>query len=326
MVKPHNQHDAVYCSVDSLLKLRRLGSDVQLHRTKRTSSQIDGSIASRFRGRGMEFAEVRPYTPGDDIRTIDWRVTARTQVTHTKLFQEERERPVFIVLDQRSTMFFGTQTEFKSVYAAKLAATIAWSALASNDRIGAIILGDDNAKDIRPKRGKHALLNVLHYIHVFNQALNTPTGQAPAISLHEQLDDLSRVARPGSAIYIISDFNDVAAQNEPEPNSSNPNFDQALSKLSRFCDVSLIKLHDAFEANLPAAQNLTFSNGLKRVSVLTNKKNMRDFSAQFNAKNIYLNQLAQRSGAYFTDIDIARPLDDALHSIFMSNRSQRRRR
>jgi len=321
-----SENDAVYCSIKTLLQLRRHGNDIQLHRTKRTNSQIDGSIRTRFRGRGMEFSEVRPYTPGDDIRTIDWRVTARTQVTHTKLFQEERERPVFVVLDQRSPMFFGTQTVFKSVFGACLAASIAWSALSNNDRVGAIILGDTDVKDIRPKRGKHALLNVLHFIHTFNHKLTTPihnvTTGVSGITLQQQLDDLARVAKPGSAIYIVSDFFDI---NHMDPASATA-FTQTLTKLSRHCDVNLIHPYDTFEAQLPDNKNLTFSNGKQRVQINTHTKTVNTFHAHFKQKQHVLNALAKKSGAFFSSVDISLGLESALKTLFVLNSTSRRSR
>merc|ERR1711916_149956 len=122
----------------------------------------------------MEFEEVRVYQPGDDIRTIDWRVTARTQVAHTKLFQEEREKPVLLVVDQRSNMFFGSQRCFKSVYAAHIAATLGWAAIYQNDRVGALVFGDDQQRDVRPKRSKHAQLSFLQQLVEFNHKLISP--------------------------------------------------------------------------------------------------------------------------------------------------------
>ena len=118
-----------YSDLAQLLRLRFAAQDLKLFAKRPVRSLLTGGERTRFRGRGIDFEEVRLYQPGDDIRTIDWRVTARTQVPHTKIFREERERPVFMVADQRATMFFGSQRCFKSVLCAHICALLGWAAL-----------------------------------------------------------------------------------------------------------------------------------------------------------------------------------------------------
>lgn len=319
MAKPHLTEQqtyagdsAVHVSVDRLLQLRHIGSGVQLHARKRTQSSIDGDLATRFRGRGMEFAEVRPYHAGDDIRNIDWRVTARTQKTHTKLFQEERERPVFIVVDQRASMFFGTQSVFKSVYAAELAACIGWGAMANNDRIGALIFGDNDQKDLRPKRGKHAMLAFLHQLQVFNNALNSPICTQATHSITQQLEDISRIAKPGSAIYVISDFHDF---NVADPTNA---AQRALRHLSKHTDVNLFMVYDPFEMNLPRHRAITLSDGEHRLDLnATNRQTAQQYHMQFNNHLEQVRTSARQSGASFRELDITTHLECALNDLFL---------
>ena len=127
-----------YVDVNELIALRFPVRQLKLSRRNRALNALAGPNKSNFRGRGIDFEEVRNYQAGDDIRTIDWRVTARTGAAHTKLFREERERPVLVVVDQRNSMFFGSQFCFKSVLAAQLGALVAWSALSDNDRVGGL--------------------------------------------------------------------------------------------------------------------------------------------------------------------------------------------
>ena len=249
--------DGVHVSVDELLNMRHLAKDITLETRRRSVAMMDGDSRSSFRGRGMEFSEVRPYQPGDDIRNIDWRVTARTQQTYTKLFQEERERPVYLLVDQRSSMFFGSQTQFKSVYAAKLAALIGWAALLNNDRLGALIFSDTEQTDSRARRGKHAVLAMLHQLQSYNEALNTPLSNTVKNSLVDMLTDVRRVAKPGSSVFILSDFHDYG-EDCAEP----------LSMLARHCDVTAIQLYDTLESELPSAANyLTLSDGKQKIQV-----------------------------------------------------------
>jgi len=139
VIAKHDDLSGIVVDAATLIGLRKTAKEMSLNTRLKSRSSIDGSSRSALRGRGMEFSEVRHYQPGDDIRNIDWRVTARTQETYTKLFQEEKERPVYLLVDQRQPMFFGSKLQFKSVLAAKAAAAIAWTAFANRDRLGAII-------------------------------------------------------------------------------------------------------------------------------------------------------------------------------------------
>ena len=206
--QPDSIPSGVYTTTEELINLRQLGKELNLSIKRPSQALMSGAVKTQYRGRGMEFAEVRPYQAGDDIRTIDWRVTARTQTPYTKLFQEERERPVFVMIDQRSPMFFGSRSIFKSVYATYIAAAIGWSAHNNNDRIGALIFGDNEQGDIRAKRGKKAVLELLMQLTTFNQKLTSPIPATRPIDLASMLKEVRRIAKPGSAVYILSDFHD----------------------------------------------------------------------------------------------------------------------
>lgn len=245
-----------YCDLGRLCQLRFAARDLNLASRTPARSQLSGGLRTRFRGRGMEFEEVRLYQPGDDVRTIDWRVTARTQVTHTKVFREERERPTFMVLDQRSAMFFGSQRCFKSVLAAHISGLLAWAALEQGDRIGGLIFGNAQQRDIRPRRSKHAVLELLHYIHQFNHHLHSPISDEPMQSMAAVLADTRRIAKPGSAVFIISDFHDF-----------DPHSEQQLFELSRHSDVTLMHVYDPLEKRLAGSAQLALSNGQERCVV-----------------------------------------------------------
>src|SRR5690606_3027976 len=148
------------------------------------------------------------YQPGDDIRTIDWRVTARTGRPFTKVFREERERPVIIGVDQSSSMYFGSQVAFKSVVAAEAAAIICWTTVDNGDRVGGVVFGDDAQELIKPRRSKRSALRFLNAVADYNQALVERHRESAAGSnyLHKALEQMYRITRPGSNVYLISDF------------------------------------------------------------------------------------------------------------------------
>lgn len=156
---PCGEH-AIRPSLDDLIRLSHPAAGLSLARPTVRALQ-SGQYLSAFKGRGMEFDETRPYAQGDDVRHLDWRVTARTGKPHTKLFREERERPVLLSVDYRASMRFATRGMFKSVMAARLAALVAWSALRHGDRIGGQIFSEAGRRELRPEHGQRAVLRWL---------------------------------------------------------------------------------------------------------------------------------------------------------------------
>lgn len=227
--------------------------------SRRRLAALQGGYRSRFRGRGMEFAEVRAYLPGDDVRSIDWRVTARRGKVHTKLFHEERERPVLIALDYRRPMFFATRGRFKAVQASQLAALFAWQALARGDRIGGFLFSEERHLELRPQRGKQAVLQLLRQMvndPVWQRPLHRPF--APQQRLAATLQRLQRVARPGSLILLLSDFSQWDERVE-----------QQLAELNRHCELGLVHCYDPLEAELPPAGSYRLSDGERDLSIVT---------------------------------------------------------
>ena len=170
-----HEYRGAYTDLRDLIQLRYAGREITELNDDRTTNPLAGLLTSKFQGRGIDFSEVRVYQPGDDVRTIDWRVTARTQTAHTKLFQEEKERPVLILADQSTSMYFGSQVTFKSVLAARTAALIGWTMLERGDRVGGIVFSEHGHREVRPRRNKHALLRLLNELNDFNHALSKNT-------------------------------------------------------------------------------------------------------------------------------------------------------
>jgi len=273
------------------LRCRFAAQDLKLFAHRPARSLLSGGERTRFRGRGMDFEEVRLYQAGDDIRSIDWRVTARTQVPHTKIFREERERPVLMVVDQRSSLFFGSSRCFKSVLGAHIAALFSWAALTNGDRLGGLVFGDYDQRDIRPRRSKHAVLELLHQLQNYNHRLKSPIAPSnsaannkPLISFHDILTDTRRIAKPGCAVFIISDFHDF-----------NETTEQALFELARHTDVTLIHIYDHIERQLINNSALTISNGAQRLQLPAHEKAFQQaFTQQFDHRLEQLTQICRR--------------------------------
>ncbi|MCK5915701.1 MAG: DUF58 domain-containing protein, partial [Deltaproteobacteria bacterium] len=236
------------------------------------------STLSKFRGRGMDYAESRIYTPGDDIRTIDWRVTARSGKPHTKLYMEERDHPIMTLVDFSPSLYFGTKEAFKSVIAARLAATIAWTAAFNSDRIGGILLTAKEKFDLRPKAGRKGVMALI-------RALVQATGQNESEKHESFLDQVLhhgiRTIRPGSRIFLISDFYNFDS-----------NLEQNLSRLRRHNDLIICQIIDPLELEAPAPGIYNISNGKDHARLSTKTADQRKiYSAPFNEQRQRLDRI-----------------------------------
>jgi uncharacterized protein (DUF58 family) len=205
----------------------------------------------------MEFDEVRLYQAGDDVRSIDWRVTARTGKPHTKLFREERERPVIIAVDYRRPMFFATRGMFKSVFAARVAALLAWTALKHGDRVGGMIYTDEKHHEVKPERNRGS---VLRFLQQLCGQQNLDNGGNPT-SGREALMRLRRMVHPGSLCVLISDFRDWDTDTESH-----------LTQLARHNQLMLVMIHDPLESHLPPAGQYRISDGRRETLLDTTQR------------------------------------------------------
>jgi len=256
-----------WCELDALIAARLDAQRLTLAPRSPALAQQAGVARSPLRGRGLEFEEVRAYQAGDDVRAIDWRVTARSGRPYTKLFREERERPVLLLVDQRQPMFFGSRHCFKSVLATQLGALLAWSAATHGDRVGGLVVGNDTRRDLRPRHTRRALLHWLDTLHDFNHRLqrDSELQGSEGDTLQAALDELRHIARPGSAIYLISDFSGAE-----QPGALRP-----LQLLARHCDVRALWINDPLERELPPPGRYAVSDGSRRLLLESGDERLR---------------------------------------------------
>ncbi|HEY3699008.1 MAG TPA: DUF58 domain-containing protein [Spongiibacteraceae bacterium] len=294
-----------YCELAELTSARFAATDWLLRSATRARAPLLGSVRSTLRGRGLEFEEARAYQAGDDVRTIDWRVTARSGRPFTKLFREEREKPLLIVVDQRQPMFFGSRHCFKSKLAAYLAALLAWSGLEQGDRIGGLIIGNRERREIRPRRTRKTAMAWLNALLAFNRALqrDTQLSTADALPSAEQsllatLSDLRHIAKPGSTIYIISDF----------CGSEHPQVREHLYALARHCDITALFIFDPLERELPPPALYAVTDGNARVILDSGDKKLREYHrAAFDQHLQQVRQLLQALAIPLLEISTAEP-------------------
>jgi uncharacterized protein (DUF58 family) len=255
-----------YSDMQALLQLRGAAANLRIAAPYRLNSALGGLRRSSARGRGMEFEEARPYAAGDDVRSIDWRVTARTGSVHTKVFREERERPVHLLVDQRRSMFFGSRCTLKSVQAVHAAAILSWATVAGGDRLGGMVLGEREHHELRPRRSQRSVIELLRLCHEFNHRLGIADARSeePSTRLAEALTSLRRVVRPGSLVLLISDFPDCDASAARQ-----------LHLLARHAEVIAVSIHDPLERVLPAQGLASVSDGRTRRLLDTDNPQLR---------------------------------------------------
>jgi uncharacterized protein (DUF58 family) len=205
---------------------------IQIRTSHLVSDLFAGQYQSVFKGRGMEFAEVRLYQPGDDIRTIDWNVTARTGEPYVKRFAEERELTVMVLVDASASTYFGSVRQLKSTLAAELAALFAFSAITNNDKVGLVIFTDRIELALPPRKGTR------HVLRVIREVLSIAPG-GTATDIPAALEHLEKVTKRRSVVFVLSDFLDPRCQ-------------QALKIAGRRHDVIAVVLDDPRETTLPA--------------------------------------------------------------------------
>ena len=279
------------------------------HWTRSVRARASGPFLSRLRGRGMEYDESRPYLPGDDIRQLDWRVTARTGQPHTKLFREELERPVLLCVDYRHAMFFATRGVFKAVQAARVASLLAWRAQQNGDRVGGLLFAEQMHHELPPRRGNTATMQWLKLLvaQAPIQRATTPIKAAGAAPLADALKRVTRVAKPGTLVFVISDFRglDEAAS-------------AALAQLSLHADVGLIAIHDPLEALFPEFEGVAgLVDGQRSLQLAGVSAAERDsYAAQFSARLAALRQICRERRMLFTSMDTSADPTTSLIKLF----------
>lgn len=282
-------HPAI-ASLKEMVKLRHGARELIGFPQVQARQILAGGHKSRFRGRGMDFDQVRIYQPGDDVRSIDWRVTARTQMPHTKIFSEERERPILVISDLRNPMFFGSQ-RLKSVVACEISAALAWAGLAANDRSGGLIFGQQQQMDVKPRRSHHAVLKFIHGLQDYSAKLlnlqDSDSSSADRYSLAEMLEESRRFVLPGSTVFIVSDFHDL-----------NDDCERHLFELARHGNLNFCHVFDNIEKELPPPSLYAVSDGLHQTLLDTSNAHLRErFQQAFVDRSTRLRKMSEKLSA-----------------------------
>lgn len=258
--------DGAYVSVDNLVALESIATDLTFLRKAPVRRFLAGRHESRMRGRGLSFEELRTYMPGDDVRTIDWRVTARTGQPFVRVYKEEKDRPALIVVDQRTNMFFGSRRSMKSVAAAEVAALCAWRVMTLGDRVGGVVFNDVRQEAVRPHRSRGAVIRFAETISIQNNALSADSDieRSPG-QLNAVLGSVAALARHDHLIIVVSDFD-----------GHGPETRDLLLRMSVANDVIAILVYDPFLLDLPRQGEMVVSGGALQAELQFGRGNVRD--------------------------------------------------
>lgn len=259
----------IHVTLDQLRRLEGRARRLSFLPRQPARSVLAGRHASRLRGRGLNFEELRDYLPGDDVRAIDWKVTARTGTPHVRVMTEERDRPALIVVDQRMSMFFGTRHAMKAVTAAEAAALAAFRILDQGDRVGGIVFGDTRIAEVRPERTRRALNRFLTALADANGLLGPEVPADDPLPLTAVLRAAIRIAPRNHLLIVLSDFDVIDDETH-----------RLVDALSRHNDLVLCLVTDPFAEVLPADARIVVSDGVLQAEIDTSDRTVhRDLKA-----------------------------------------------
>jgi uncharacterized protein (DUF58 family) len=263
----------IHPTLEDLVRLQFEARDFSLLPRQPVHSLLSGRHASRLRGRGLLFEELRDYRPGDDIRSMDWRATARLRKPHVRVYSEERERPVLLVVDQRTTMFFGSVRTTKATAAAELAALGAWRALGAGDRVGAVIFGDQEVVEIKPHRSRRNVLRICHELVRMNGELSATKGAVQSDALNDALRRAANVALHDHLVVLLTDYD-----------GDDETTHRLATRLAAHNDVLAVLVYDPLGVRIPAAGQMEATDGRRRMVVPDGVQFTERFEAAFQAR------------------------------------------
>jgi len=299
----NRQNDGIYVQLDHLVRLQHKASGFSFLPKQPIHSVLSGRHASRLRGRGLNFEELRNYLPGDDTRNIDWKVTARTRTPYVRVYTEEKDRTVWLLIDQRVSMFFGSKQRMKSVVAAEVAALAAWRVLSVGDRVGALVFNDSDISVIPPHRSRERVMQILKQVVEKNQALSTDPDITPEPGkLNEVLKQVSLLARHDCLACLITDGSGIDAETRKH-----------ITRLSEHNDVLTAFIYDPLEKAMPAAGRLRFADRKGQLEADTSDRKLRTaFELDFEQRLEQMRSASRRFSIPLLPLETISPVSEQI--------------
>jgi uncharacterized protein (DUF58 family) len=312
---PRRQDTGVYVQLDELVRLQHKASGFSFLPRQPVHSILSGRHASKLRGRGLNFEELRDYLPGDDTRNIDWKVTARTRTPYVRVYTEEKDRSVWLIIDQRVSMFFGSQRRMKSVVAAEVAAISAWRVLSVGDRVGALVISDSGISVVPPHRSRERVMQILKQVVKNNHALNASQDLKPDPGkLNEALKQVSILARHDCLVCLITDGEGLDAESKKH-----------ITRISEHNDVLTAFIYDPLEKDLPAAGRLRFADSEGQLEADTSNRKLRlGFQNEFEQRLELIKTASRRFSIPVLPLQTSTPVPEQLREAFGVHMGARR--
>lgn len=294
-------------SAERLVEGRHVAQSININAQSKALALLAGRRKIRQRGRGVDFEEVRLYAPGDDVRSIDWRVTARSGDPHTKLFQEDREQPIVLLVDLRSPMWFGSKNCFKTVLASHIASVLAWAGLDAGERVGGIAMTNSGLFEIKPQRSKRSVLRLLRLM----ESATAPSAASPSDasdSWSVALSQLKSLSRPGARLMLISDFTDLLADTAVE---------KTLRDIVSHRQVVCFKITDPLDAELPPSGKYALTDGNKQIKMDTSLQRLRSaYKDDFERAHAEVTEYLRRYQVPLVPVDTSENPNELLQRVF----------
>ncbi len=309
------QLKGVYVQLDELARLQHKASGFSFLPKQPIHSVLSGRHASKLRGRGLNFEELRNYLPGDDTRNIDWKVTARTRTPYVRVYTEEKDRTVWLLIDQRINMFFGSKNRMKSVVAAEVAAISAWRVLSVGDRVGALVFNDSGISVIPPHRSRERVMQILKQVVEKNRALSSDPGLKPdAGKLNEALKQVSHLARHDCLVCLITDGNGINSETR-----------RYITRLAEHNDVLTAFIFDPLERDIPAVGRLRFADGKGQLEADTSNKKLRTaFQNEFEQRMEQMQSASRRFSMPLLPLDTCSPVSEQIRDVLGHHQDTKR--
>ena len=295
----------VTTTLDELIRLKADARGFSSLPRQPVQSLLAGRHTSRLRGRGLAFEELRHYNEGDDIRTIDWKATARLRSPHVRVYSEERERPVLLVVDQRTPMFFGSRGAMKSVVAAEVAALGAWRTLDAGDRVGGIVFNESEIREIRPQRSQSRVLQLLHAVTEFNQALASPEPISGEVTLNHAVENALRLAKHDHLVVLISDLDGADSETK-----------RLATQLAPHNDVLIVGIYDPLGASLQGSPGMMAANRGETIEVPTGKSFSDAFQKEFATRIDEWTEIFRALRVPVLPVSTAEPVPEQVRTLF----------
>jgi len=308
-----NQNEGVYVTLSELLKFGYMPKNFNIRPNGAVLSKLSGRHRSGMRGRGMDFSEMKQYVQGDDTRNMDWKATRRTGKPYIRVYNEERDRNVWLVISQMNSMFFGSTERMKSVSAAHAAALMAFKALEMGDRVGAVIYNNDEVKFFKASSSKNSVVQIMTEIERQNQLLKASNGNNHKVNLGEALKTLSALAKHDDLVLLIGDGRAMDEETAKH-----------ITRINAHNDVIGVIVSDPMEEEIVKSSSLFFTDGAETVDVDSSSKNFREkYKKRREGMRDKLGHLSRKNALPIISISTEFPVLDQLYEQLSLNRGRK---